>query len=178
MKFFATIRDWLRKLFRRSSPDDYAGNPIPAPLPWEPSTAPPAISTPTYSARDMRITIQQDTPQAARMKPTEIPEWVCRQCNVPPAIVAHDDGIDGIDAFCTALRHLGEAAAAASAALGAAVRAVIDATLINRYGTAKEIHYITHGRKARTRKKYRNRVLRRVRRAERRKACEDRTPCT
>jgi len=175
MKFFATIRDWLRKLFRRSSPDGYAGNPIPAPLPWEPPTAPPAISTPTYSARDMRITIQQDTPQPARVEPTEIPEWVCGQCNVPPAIVAHDDGID---AFCAALRHLGEAAAAASAALGAAVRAVIDATLINRYGTAKEIHYIIHGRKARTRKKYRNRVLRRARRAERRNARENRTPRT
>ena len=48
------------------------------------------------------------------------------------------------------------------------VRAAGDADLIARYGTDKEIHYITHARKARTRKKYRNRVLRRARRDERR----------
>ncbi|MBR6570281.1 MAG: hypothetical protein IKK75_07485 [Clostridia bacterium] len=75
---------------------------------------------------------------------------------------------DSIDAFCTALRRIGEAAAEAVAALGAMVRATGDADLIACYGTDKEIHYITHARKARTRKKYRNRVLRRARCDERR----------
>ena len=75
---------------------------------------------------------------------------------------------DGLDAFCYALRQLAKAAGEAAAALIGAARVVTDADLIARYGTDKEIHYITHARKARTRKKYRNRVLRRARRDERR----------
>lgn len=75
---------------------------------------------------------------------------------------------DGLDAFCYALRQMAKAAGEAAAALIGAARVVTDADLIARYGTDKEIHYITHARKARTRKKYRNRVLRRARRDERR----------
>lgn len=75
---------------------------------------------------------------------------------------------DGLDAFFYALRQMAKAAGEAAAALIGAARVVADADLIARYGTDKEIHYITHARKARTRKKYRNRVLRRARRDERR----------
>lgn len=75
---------------------------------------------------------------------------------------------DGLDAFCYALRQMAKAAGEAAAALIGAARVVTDADLIARYGTDKEIHYITHAQKARTRKKYRNRVLRRARRDERR----------
>lgn len=100
---------------------------------------------------------------------------------LPATLYANDKPVitiraDGIDAFCAALRKITAAAAEAAAALGAMARAVTDADLINRYSTAKEIHYITHARKARTRKKYRNRVLRRARRTERRNARESRTP--
>ena len=84
---------------------------------------------------------------------------------------------DGLDAFCYALRQMAKAAGEAAAALIGAARVVTDADLIARYGTDKEIHYITHARKARTRKKYRNRVLRRARRDERRSRHEkNRTP--
>lgn len=91
----------------------------------------------------------------------------------PVTLYANDKPVitfraDALDAFCTALRRIGTAAAEAVAALGAMVRATGDADLIARYGTDKEIHYITHHHKARIRKKYRNRVLRRARRDERR----------
>lgn len=84
---------------------------------------------------------------------------------------------DGLDAFFYALRQMAKAAGEAAAALIGAARVVTDADLIARYGTDKEIHYITHARKARTRKKYRNRVLRRAHRDERRSRHEkNRTP--
>lgn len=91
----------------------------------------------------------------------------------PVTLYANDKPVitfraDGIDALCNALRRIGATAAKAAAALGAMVRATGDAGLIARYGTDKEIHYITHHHKARIRKKYRNRVLRRARRDERR----------
>ena len=83
---------------------------------------------------------------------------------------------DNLDAFVDALRRIGQAAAEAAAALGGIARAANDACLIDQHGTQQEIHFILHARKHRTRKKYRNRVLRRVRRMERRKAHEERTP--
>lgn len=108
----------------------------------------------------------------------ETHEWLKKNLNLPQTepvatLYANNRPIitiraDGLDAFCTALRRIGAAAAEAAAALGAMVRATGDADLIARYGTDKEIHYITHHHKARIRKKYRNRVLRRARRDERR----------
>ena len=47
-----------------------------------------------------------------------------------------------------------------------AIHAVCEVSLIIENGTRKEIHYFRHGRKARTRKKYKNRILRRVRRSK------------
>ena len=70
---------------------------------------------------------------------------------------------DGIDAFMYSLREMARLATQAAAALCAMAAAVTDADLIAAYATPKETHYIIHGRKARTRKKYRNRVLRRAR---------------
>lgn len=55
-----------------------------------------------------------------------------------------------------------------------------DACPIAAYATPKETHYILHGRKARTRKKCRNRVLRRASRIheERRAKHEEKNSCT
>lgn len=75
---------------------------------------------------------------------------------------------DNLDAFVDALRRISQAAAEAAAALGGLARAANDACLIDQHGTRQEIHFILHARKHRTRKKYRNRVLRRIRRAEKR----------
>lgn len=98
----------------------------------------------------------------------------------PPAVLYADNKpvvtfrTDGIDALSYALRKVAEAAREAAAALGTAlstaVRAVGESALIAVYATPKEVHYIKYGRKARTRKKYRNRVLRRARRARAKEA--------
>lgn len=78
--------------------------------------------------------------------------------------------MDGIDAFMYSLREMARLAVQAAAALRAMAAAATDADLIAAYATPKETHYIIHGRKARTRKKYRNRVLRRARRARKKEA--------
>lgn len=94
----------------------------------------------------------------------------------PPATLYADNRpvvtirMDGIDAFMYSLHEVGRAVAKAAAAFRSLAAVTTDAALIAGYATPKETHYIIHGRKARTRKKYRNRVLRRARRARKKEA--------
>ena len=97
------------------------------------------------------------------MPPVKEPAPEARQLpSVPPEVLAN---------WARALKEAACGAAEAFEKLARAAenaaRAMTDANLIDQYATPKEIHYIIHGRKARTRKKYRNRVLRRARRTQR-----------
>ena len=184
MKIFDAIRAGWRWLLRIKSPSKTMnGNPVPAPLPW----APPATSTQNYLARDYRIPVAPLKAQGGfrhdltiidelhEMQPGPLilskkPDTTIVQLHRDPKRLQLEIRTDDLDAFCYALQRMAMAAGDAAAALINAAHVATDATMINRHATPKDIHYITHGRKARTRKKYRNRVLRRARRAQRKEA--------
>ena len=142
MKIFDAIRAGWRWLFHRGSPSRAMQeiNYTPAPLPWASPSCPVTIPMPP---------VKEPAPEARQLP------------SVPPEVLAN---------WARALKEAACGAAEAFEKLARAAenaaRAMTDANLIDQYATPKEIHYIIHGRKARTRKKYRNRVLRRAQRKE------------
>lgn len=137
------------------------------PLPLRTIPRRPRISEPpTVTLEDMMARYREQIGPPPE-EPAEYPEWVKKQFNVPPKITIR---AEGFDAFMDSLHAIGRAVAQAAAAFRAIAAATTDAALIAAYATPKETHYIIHGRKARTRKKYRNRVLRRARRARKKEA--------
>lgn len=99
-----------------------------------------------------------------------------RRC---PAVGFPLESLDSLDAFVYALQEMARMAGQTGAALCGVAQAMPCVNPIDRYATRKEAHYIAHARKARTRKKYRNRVLRRARRIQKKgEKHEQTTPCT
>lgn len=92
--------------------------------------------------------------------------------------------LDGLDAFMYAVQKMAQEMARLVSQAGEALCDIAralphDSLMIAQYATRKEAHYIAHARKARTRKKYRNRVLRRARRIQKKgEKHEQTTPCT
>lgn len=132
------------------------------------STVPPAVPLEDVldRYREQIGTLPED--------PAEIPEWIKKQFGIPPKITIRTDGFE---VFMCSLREIARAQAAAATFLAMA-SAATGADLIAAYATPKETHYMIHGRKARMRKKYRNRVLRRTRRIQKKgEKHEQTTPC-
>lgn len=128
--------------------------PVPPKQPARPAL-PPAIFPPKTSALDAVHAIINEIHEATR------PDEVLYADNRPEITIR----VDGLDALRYTLCQVADAANRFAKAMRELVtQAVTDAAIIAQYATPKETHYILHGRKARTRKKYRNRVLRRARR--------------
>ena len=175
------LHPWLRHVLDIQSPSEYF-NPSSWPALPEPK-ARPFVGVDLASHPDMTSGLPL-RPVPPRLPPAgaarsamigkAITDGLADGLKAPPAVLYADNKpvvtfhADGIDALSYALRKVAEAAKEAAAALGTAlgvaVRAVGESALIAVYATPKETHYIKYGRKARTRKKYRNRVLRRARR--------------
>lgn len=162
------LRRWkLRRAYRHAivgvdlstTSDMTAGPPV--------NPAKPSEELPPSIARSVMIgEAVRDGLAAGLAVGTEAPPATLYADNRPVVTIR----MDGIDAFMYSLHAIGRAVAQAAAAFRAIAAATTDAALIAAYATPKETHYIIHGRKARTRKKYRNRVLRRARRARKKEA--------